>query len=235
MLRIEAINTFYGDVQILFDVSLEIHSNEVITILGSNGAGKTTIIRSICNLVPISSGKIYFCNERLDRVPSYEFANRGISLVPEGRRLFPGMSVKDNLLLGAYTLKDKRQRDDNLEWVLGMFPRLRERSSQLAGTMSGGEQQMCAIARGLMIRPQFIIFDEPSLGLAPKIVDQIFQTVETIILEQGATILIVEQNANLALEASDRAYVLENGHITLAGFSKDLLESEQIQKAYLGF
>lgn len=234
MLKVQEINSFYGDVQILHNVSLEINRGEIVTILGSNGAGKTSLIKSICNMLPIRSGEIWYEGQRLDKVPAYKLVDLGISLVPEGRRLFPDMTIYDNLYLGAYALKDKAQVQENLEWVMDLFPRLRERSKQLAGTLSGGEQQMCAIARGLMIRPRMIIFDEPSLGLAPIIVDQIFETLTQIAKESQSTILLIEQNAQTALEISDRGYVLENGHLVISGSSRELLESSEIQKAYLG-
>ncbi|MEA4912115.1 MAG: ABC transporter ATP-binding protein [Oscillospiraceae bacterium] len=234
MLKVESINAFYGDVQTLFNVSLEVERGEIVTILGSNGAGKTTLIKSICNLLPIRSGEIYYEGIRLDKEPAYNLVNLGISLIPEGRRLFPDMSVMDNLLLGAYALKTKKQVSDNLEWVMGLFPWLKERAKQTAGTLSGGEQQMCAIARGLMIRPKMIIFDEPSLGLAPIIVDQIFETLTKIVREQGSTALLIEQNAQTALEVSDRGYVLENGHMVFENTSDKLLKSPEIQKSYLG-
>lgn len=234
MLKVQEINAFYGDVQILHNVSLEINRGEIVTILGSNGAGKTSLIKSICNMLPIRSGEIWYEGQRLDKLPAYKLVDLGISLVPEGRRLFPDMTIYDNLYLGAYALKDKAQVQENLEWVMDLFPRLRERSKQLAGTLSGGEQQMCAIARGLMIRPRMIIFDEPSLGLAPIIVDQIFETLTQIAKESRSTILLIEQNAQTALEISDRGYVLENGHLVLSGSSQELLESAEIQKAYLG-
>lgn len=234
MLKVQEINAFYGDVQILHNVSLEINRGEIVTILGSNGAGKTSLIKSICNMLPIRSGEIWYEGQRLDKLPAYKLVDLGISLVPEGRRLFPDMTIYDNLYLGAYALNDKAQVQENLEWVMDLFPRLRERSKQLAGTLSGGEQQMCAIARGLMIRPRMIIFDEPSLGLAPIIVDQIFETLTQIAKESRSTILLIEQNAQTALEISDRGYVLENGHLVLSGSSQELLESAEIQKAYLG-
>lgn len=234
MLKVQSINAFYGDIQVLFDVSLELNQNEIVTILGANGAGKTSIIKSICNLLPIRSGEIWFEGQRLDKVPPYKLIDLGIALVPEGRRLFPDMSVQDNLRLGAYAMKDKREIAENLDWVMSLFPRLRERSKQLAGTLSGGEQQMCAIARGLMTKPKMIIFDEPSLGLAPIIVDQIFETLTSSIRDNNSTILLIEQNAQTALEISDRGYVLENGHIVLAGSNTELLNSSEIQKAYLG-
>ena len=234
MLRAEAINAFYGDVQTIFYVAMVIKENEIVTILGSNGAGKTTLVKAICSLLHIRSGAIYYRDERIDKVQPYKRVDMGISLVPEGRRLFPDMSVWDNLLLGAYSLKDKKQIQDNLEWVVSLFPWLEKRSKQSAGTLSGGEQQMCAIARGLMIRPKLIIFDEPSLGLAPVIVDQIFETLGKITRENGSTILLIEQNAQTALEISDRGYVLENGHVVLEGDSEALLGSQEIQKSYLG-
>lgn len=234
MLKLDTVNAYYGDVQVLFDVSLEINEGEIVTILGSNGAGKTSVIKTICNMLPIRSGAIYYGDKRLDKLPSYKLVSMGISLVPEGRHLFPHMSVYDNLLLGAYCLKDKGEIQANIEWVMDLFPKLKDRSKQLAGTLSGGEQQMCAIARGLMIRPKMIIFDEPSLGLAPIIVDQIFETLTDIVKKNDSTILLVEQNAQTALEISDRGYVLENGSIKLSGTSQELLHSAEVQRAYLG-
>lgn len=234
MLKLESINAFYGDVQVLLDVSLEVHEGEIVTILGSNGAGKTSVIKSICNLLPIRSGAIYYKDQRLDKIPSHKLVGMGISLVPEGRHLFPNMTVYDNLLLGAYSLKDKNEVQNNIEWVMDLFPKLKDRAKQMAGTLSGGEQQMCAIARGLMIRPKMIIFDEPSLGLAPVIVDQIFETLTSITKENNSTILLIEQNAQTALEISDRGYVLENGSVILTGTSQELLHSAEVQRAYLG-
>lgn len=234
MLKVENISASYGDVQILHGLSLEVGKNEIVTLLGSNGTGKTTTIKCIFNLLPLTDGSITFDGERLDQKKPYSLTAMGIALVPEGRKLFPDMSVKDNLLMGAYSMKNKKQIEENMAWVLDMFPRLKERAKQLAGTMSGGEQQMCAIARSLIIRPRFIVFDEPSLGLAPIIVDQIFETIKNIIAEHDATVLLIEQNANVALEVSDRGYVLENGMIKVSGTAKELLASEEIQKAYLG-
>lgn len=234
MLKLDSINAFYGDVQILYDLSLEVHKNEIVTLLGSNGTGKTTTIKCIFNMLPIRSGSITFDGERLDKRKPHELASLGICLVPEGRKLFPAMSIKDNLLMGAYTLSDKKQIEENLTWVFDMFPRLKERANQSAGTLSGGEQQMCAIGRSLMTRPKFLVFDEPSLGLAPIIVDQIFHTIKTIIKEQNSTVLLIEQNVNIALDVSDRGYVLTDGRISMSGSAKELLASEEIQKAYLG-
>lgn len=233
MLRLENVNTFYHDVQVLYDISFDVGEGEIVTILGSNGAGKTTLIKTICNLVPARSGNIYFKERLLNKVPSYEYVSMGISLVPEGRHLFPGMSVYDNLLLGAYSIKNKAEIKDNIDWVMTLFPKLKVRAKQTAGTLSGGEQQMCAIARGLMIKPKMVIFDEPSLGLAPIIVEQIFETISSI-TKEGTSILLVEQNAQTALEISNRGVVLENGHISLTGTSRELLNSPEVQKAYLG-
>ena len=234
MMTIDSINAFYGDVHILHNVSMEIREHEIVTLLGSNGAGKTTTIKCIFGLLPIKSGSITFNDIRLDKKKPYELATMGVSLIPEGRKLFPAMSVHDNLLMGAYSMRDKKKISENIEWVYGMFPRLKERYKQLAGTMSGGEQQMCAIARGLVIRPRFVVLDEPSLGLAPLIVDQIFDTIKELTQKHDTTVLLIEQNASLALEVSDRGYVLENGHVTLSGDTRDLLASDEVQKAYLG-
>lgn len=234
LLRVESIDFYYGDVQILHDLSLELNPNEIVTILGANGAGKTTVIRAICNMAPIRKGAIYYKGKRLDTVPSYKLAGMGISLIPEGRHLFPAMTVIDNLRLGGYSLKDKKQVEKNIDWVCELFPRLKERKKQLAGTLSGGEQQMCAIARGLITNPELIIFDEPSLGLAPNLVDDIFETLKFLVTDNNASILLVEQNAETALEISNRGFVLENGHIVMSGSSQELLNSREIQKAYLG-
>ena len=234
MLKVDRINVSYGDVQVLYDVSLSVEKGEIVTILGSNGAGKTTLIKAICSMLPLKSGSISYFDTRLDKLPSHRLIELGISLVPEGRHLFPNMTVNDNLLMGAYCMKDKNAIKENIDWVLELFPRLRERKNQLAGTLSGGEQQMCAIARGLITKPQMIIFDEPSLGLAPIIVDQIFETLDLIAKKDNSTILLIEQNAQLALEACDRGYVLENGRLILSGTSRELLNSTEVQKAYLG-
>ncbi|HHY31218.1 MAG TPA: ABC transporter ATP-binding protein [Syntrophaceticus sp.] len=234
MLKVNNINAFYGDVQILFDITLEVKQGEIVTLLGSNGAGKTTTVRAITNINPVRTGEIYFDGERIDALQSHAIAGRKLAVVPEGRHLFPNMTVKDNLLMGAYSISDKKAINEALEEVVQLLPRLKERFGQLAGTLSGGEQQMCAIGRAMMIRPKFIILDEPSLGLAPVIIDQIVDTLEMLRDREKTTILLIEQNAKLALEISDRAYVLENGRVVLQGNSSDLLASEDIQKAYLG-
>jgi len=234
MLQVNNICSFYGDVQILHGVSLEVKAGEMVTLLGSNGAGKSTTIKAICNINPVKSGEIIFGGQPIHKLPAYKLPDLGIALIPEGRHLFPSMSVKDNLLMGAYTQKDKAKINETLEEVVEYFPRLKERFNQLAGTLSGGEQQMCAIGRGMMTRPKMMILDEPSLGLAPVIVDQIFDILKRLREEENLTVLLVEQNAQLALENSDRAYVLENGQVSVTGPAEELLHSEAIQKAYLG-
>ena len=234
MLQVNNICSFYGDVQILHGVSLEVNAGEMVTLLGSNCAGKSTTIKGICNINPIKSGEIIFRDQPIHKLPAYKLPDLGIALIPEGRHLFPAMSVKDNLLMGAYTQSDKAQIAETLEEVVEYFPRLKERFNQTAGTLSGGEQQMCAIGRGMMTRPKLMILDEPSLGLAPVIVNQIFEILKRLRKEENLTVLLVEQNAQLALENSDRAYVLENGQISVSGPAEELLHSEAIQKAYLG-
>ncbi|MDD4189318.1 MAG: ABC transporter ATP-binding protein [Eubacteriales bacterium] len=234
MLKVKSINAFYGDIQILHNVSLEVGKGEIVTLLGSNGAGKTTTIKAICNLNPAKSGEILFLDKHIEKTPSYKFPHLGISLVPEGRHLFPDMSVKDNLLMGAYGQNDKSAINSALEEVYDIFPRLKERSSQQAGTLSGGEQQMCAIGRGLMIHPMLMILDEPSLGLAPVIVDKIFDALKLLQTRDNVTFLLIEQNAQLALECSNRAYVMENGSIVIEGKAEEMLSSKEVQKAYLG-
>lgn len=234
MLQVNNICSFYGDVQILHGVSLEVKAGEMVTLLGSNGAGKSTTIKAICNINPVKSGEILFDGQAIHKLPAYKLPDLGIALIPEGRHLFPSMSVKDNLLMGAYTQKDKAKIAETLDEVVEYFPRLKERFNQLAGTLSGGEQQMCAIGRGMMTRPKMMILDEPSLGLAPVIVDQIFDILKRLRAEENLTVLLVEQNAQLALENSDRAYVLENGQVSVTGPAEELLHSEAIQKAYLG-
>lgn len=234
MLKVIGMNAFYGDVQVLYDVNLEVADGEIVTILGSNGAGKTTLMKSICGVGTKRSGKVEFGGKNLIHIPAHRLASMGLTLIPEGRHLFSELTVKENLMLGAYSQKDRKKRKDTYEWILSIFPRLEERLNQYAGTMSGGEQQMCAIGRALMSSPSFLMLDEPSLGLAPKIVDQVFDVIRKINSEKGITIIVVEQNANIALQSSDRAYVLENGIIRMSGRSKDLMASAEIQKVYLG-
>jgi branched-chain amino acid transport system ATP-binding protein len=233
MLRVENVNAGYGDIQVLWDVSFEVGAKEFVVLVGANGAGKSTIMRTISSIVTPQSGAIWFEDQRIDQTPPYRIINHGIAHVPEGRQLFPEMTVVENLVLGSLAPDARAHRKETLEWVLGLFPRLRERQKQLAGTMSGGEQQMCAIARGLMSRPKMILFDEPSLGLSPLLTQEIFRLTQKIHRE-GITILMVEQNVKQTLAICDRAYVLENGRIVLEGTGRELLENEQVKQAFLG-
>ncbi len=234
MLQVNSIHVFYGDVQVLWGVSLDVDQGEVATILGSNGAGKTTTLKTISGLLSPQRGSILLDGVRLDKLPAFKLSTLGISLVPEGRHLFYNMTVKENLLIGAYWPQARVKREESLDRVTQLFPRLKERFGQLAGTLSGGEQQMCAIGRSLMARPQFLLLDEPSLGLAPNLVQTIFEAIQTINEQEKVSILLVEQNAQVALRIAKRGYVLENGHITSHGLSKDLMNSKDIQRAYLG-
>jgi len=233
MLEVKRINVYYGDLQALWDVSFEVNKGEIVTIVGSNGAGKTTTLRTISGLLRPKPGEISFMGERIDRLPPHKIVEKGIAHIPEGRRLFPYMTVLENLELGAYTREAREKKDDTLEWVYQLFPKLKERRSQLAGTLSGGEQQMLAIGRALMSRPKLLMSDEPSLGLAPKLVLLVFEMLKKI-NEEGITILLVEQNVRHALELADRGYVLETGKIVLEGDSRELLANEHVKKAYLG-
>lgn len=234
MLEINAVNVFYGNVQALWEVSLQIEEGEFVALVGSNGAGKTTLLKSIVGLLPIASGKIDFLGKEISKVPSYKISNEGICLVPEDRGLFPEMSVFEHLELGAYASKMLNSKDKNLEWAFSLFPVLGERSKQLAGTLSGGEQQMLAVGRALMANPKLLMLDEPSLGLAPKLVSAVFNTLDEISSQRGITILLVEQNVAYALARANRAYVLENGRIVLQGKAEELRENEQVKIAYLG-
>ena len=230
MLKVENVNVSYGSVKILWDVDFHIDKGEIITIIGPNGAGKTTIVKTIMGLLKPTSGTIEFNGNPIHLAPTHKIVEGGIALVPEGRELFPRMTIMENLQMGAYTSDDK---ENTLEWVFDLFPRLEERQKQSAGTMSGGEQQMLAIARGLMSRPKLLILDEPSLGLAPIMVKTVFEIVKTLNSE-GVTVLLVEQNIHHALEASNRGYVLETGRITLEGKSSELLDNNHVKEAYLG-
>jgi branched-chain amino acid transport system ATP-binding protein len=233
MLEVRDINTFYGKIQALWDVSLSIHDGEIVALVGSNGAGKTTLLNTISGLLHPASGTVEFLGRRVDTLTPYAIVELGISHIPEGRKLFPDMSVRENLEMGAYTHRAWKQRHHTLTTVYELFPILQTRQGQLARTLSGGEQQMVAMGRGLMSRPQLCIIDEPSSGLAPLIVDEIFTIVQGL-RNQGIAIFLIEQNVQQTLEIADRAYVLENGRITLAGDSKELLQEELIRKAYLG-
>jgi len=233
MLRLEHVDAGYGDVQVLWDVSFHVDKNEFVVLVGANGAGKSTIMKAISSLIQPTQGEIWFEDNRLDEVAPYRISNLGIAHVPEGRQLFPEMTVLENLIIGSLPAAAKAHRQESLDWVMELFPRLKERRKQMAGTMSGGEQQMCAIARGLMLRPKLMLFDEPSLGLSPLLTQDIFRLVRKI-HQEGVTILMVEQNVKQTLAICDRAYVLENGRIIMEGKGRELLENEEVKQAFLG-
>jgi len=232
LLEVEGIHTFYGNIEALKGISLEVNEGEIVTLIGSNGAGKSTTLRSISGLTPPSEGSIRFEGDEIHRMAAQEIVGRGICQSPEGRRCFPRMSVRENLELGAYLRRDARITDD-LDRVFDLFPRLKERERQKAGTMSGGEQQMLAIGRALMGHPRLLLLDEPSMGIAPILVERIYETIAEI-NRQGTTILLVEQNANFALGVSTRGYVLETGQVALSNDAASLREDPEVQKAYLG-
>jgi branched-chain amino acid transport system ATP-binding protein len=233
MLQLDAIQVFYGNIAALKGLTLEVNAGEIVTLLGSNGAGKSTTLRTISGLLRPRKGAVVFQGRRIDGVPAHEVVALGVAQSPEGRRIFPRLSVAENLELGAFLRRDKAKVTADRENVLDLFPRLRERIGQKAGTMSGGEQQMLAVGRALMARPKLLLLDEPSMGLAPVLVDLIFDTISRI-REQGTTVLLVEQNALAALRVADRAYVLESGSLKLAGPAADLAQNPEIVKAYLG-
>jgi len=233
MLEVNKINAFYGDAQALWDLSFNVDEGEVITIVGSNGAGKTTTLRAVAGVLHPRSGGITFLGKRIDAVPVHKIVEEGIAHIMEGRKLFSYMTVRENLELGAYTPRAWKRREKTLEWVHELFPILKEREKQLAGTLSGGEQQMLAIGRGLMSMPKLLMLDEPSLGLAPKLVLLVFDIIRRI-NKEGVTVLLVEQNVHHALTLANRGYVLETGRITLEGKGKELLENPLVKKAYLG-
>ncbi|MFQ9248650.1 MAG: ABC transporter ATP-binding protein [Clostridium paraputrificum] len=232
MLKIDNINLYYGGIHALKDLSLDVKKGEIVTLIGANGAGKTSTLRAISGLEPIKSGTISYKASPINKVPAHKIVSLGLSHVPEGRKIFANLTVLENLELGAYLRKDKEIQKD-MEMIFSKFPRLKEREKQQAGTLSGGEQQMLAIGRALMNRPEMLILDEPSMGLAPLVVKDIFNTIVEI-NKSGTTILLVEQNANMALSIADRAYVLETGKIVLSGDAKELLEDDSIKSAYLG-
>ena len=232
-LNVKSLNVFYGDAQALWDISFEIPQNKMVTIIGSNGAGKTTLIKTISNLIAPKSGEIRIEGKVTTGIPAHKVVAMGVAHVPEGRQLFPMMTVYENLKIGAILPEAKRMRSETMEEVFEMFPVLGNRREQLANTLSGGEQQMLAIARGLMLKPKLILLDEPSLGLAPLLVGQIFEIIKKI-KDSGITVLLVEQNVHRSLEMADQGYVLENGRITMQGTGNELLHDEHIKKAYLG-
>lgn len=233
MLNVNDINVYYGNIQALKGISLEINQGEIVTLIGANGAGKSTLLKTISGLLKPKQGEILFKGSSINGKPVQTIVKRGISHVPEGRRVFANMSIEENLELGAYLRRDKAGIKQDLEKVYHLFPRLLERRKQQAGTLSGGEQQMLAMGRALMAKPDLLLLDEPSMGLAPLLVKQIFSIVQEI-NNDGTTILLVEQNANLALSIADRAYVVETGHIVLSGRADELTASEEVKKAYLG-
>jgi branched-chain amino acid transport system ATP-binding protein len=233
ILEVSNVHTYYGSIQALKGISIEVHDGEIVTLLGANGAGKTTTLRSINGLNRPREGKIHFQGRDITTVPAHEIVKRGIAQSPEGRRLFPRMTVNENLEMGAFQRSDRSEIRDDKDRVFELFPRLHERRNQKAGTLSGGEQQMCAIGRALMARPKLLLLDEPSLGLAPIFVERIFDIIKQI-NDQGTSILLVEQNALMALDAANRGYVLETGRIVLADDAASLKTNEQVRKTYLG-
>ncbi|MBL7005974.1 MAG: ABC transporter ATP-binding protein [Spirochaetia bacterium] len=234
MLKIEKLNTYYGNIHALRDVDIEINEGEIITLIGANGAGKSTTLMSICGVVPPRSGTILFEGNDITKTATDEIVACGIIQVPEGRRIFPALTVRENLDMGAFLRKDKESIKQDIEYIYELFPILAERRTQVGGTLSGGEQQMLAISRALMAKPRLLLLDEPSLGLAPIIVQQIFSIIKKINQEQKTTIFLVEQNANLALRTAHRGYVMETGRITQADTTKALLANDRIREAYLG-
>jgi branched-chain amino acid transport system ATP-binding protein len=230
VLKANNISSYYGNIQALDNISIEVNKGEIVSIIGSNGAGKSTLLMTLCGIVPAKSGSIYFNDIDISSLPTHEIIRMGVSQSPEGRRIFPKLTVYENLLIGDPL---KKEKDINLDFIFEIFPRLKERISQRGGTLSGGEQQMLSIGRALVSQPSLLLLDEPSLGLAPIIVKQIFDTIKRINKENNTTILLVEQNAFGALKLSDRGYVLVNGKVIISGNSKELLENPEIKKAYL--
>ena len=233
MLKVENLVVSYGGIEALKGISLEVPEGKIVTLIGANGAGKSTLLRSIIGLVKPGQGKITYEEKDITGLNSQKIVQTGITLVPEGRRVFPNLTVLENLKIGAYLRNDKEGIEKDIRWIYDLFPRLEERSWQMAGTLSGGEQQMLAVGRALMSRPKVLMMDEPSLGLAPLVIKDIFKIIQEI-NKQGMTILLIEQNANMALKIADIAYVLETGRITMTGSGKELLENPEIKAAYLG-
>ncbi len=234
MLKIQNIQTYYGNIQALKDVSIEIAEGEIVALIGANGAGKTTTLMSICGITPPRSGDILLDGDSLKGLGAEKIVEKGIVQVPEGRRIFPDLTVQENLEMGAFLRKNKRLIQQDMNYVMTLFPILEKRRTQLGGTLSGGEQQMLAISRALMARPRVLLLDEPSLGLAPLIIKQIFEIIRQINKESNTTIFLVEQNANQALKLADRGYVMENGRISLVDSADNLLANDDVRKAYLG-
>ena len=233
LLRVEDLSVYYGVIQALKGISFSVNRGEIVSLIGANGAGKTTTLHTITGLIRAKSGHVFYKDAEITRVPAHKIVTMGMSHVPEGRRIFQNLSVYENLLLGAYSRKDKKEIEGNLEMVFRQFPRLEERRRQLAGTLSGGEQQMLAVGRALLASPELIVLDEPSMGLSPLLVGEVFEIIKSF-RAAGKTVLLVEQNAKMAMAISDRAYVLENGLITMSGDAKALAEDDRVRKAYLG-
>lgn len=232
LLQVDNIEVYYGVIKALKGVSFEVNKGEIVALIGANGAGKTTILHTVTGLLKPKTGKILFKGNDITKVPAHKIVTMGMAHVPEGRRIFSQLSVFDNIKLGAFTRKDKEEIEETLNYVYERFPRLKERKNQIAGTLSGGEQQMLAMGRALMSKPEFVLMDEPSMGLSPLLVSEIFEIIKAI-NENGTTVLLVEQNAKKALSIAERAYVLETGNIVLSGDAKDLMNDESVKKAYL--
>lgn len=232
MLKVKDLNVRYGGIHAVRGINFDVPVGSIVTLIGANGAGKSSSLRAICNLVK-KSGNVAFMGQDISKVPTKDIIKMGITMVPEGRRVFSDLTIYENLVLGAYTRKDKDNIKKDMEWVYSIFPRLQERESQLAGTLSGGEQQMLAFGRALMSRPKLLMLDEPSLGLAPMLVRDVFSVIRKI-HDDGVTILLIEQNARMALKIADYAYVLETGTITLSGTGEEVLKNDKVLKAYLG-
>ena len=233
MLEVKNLSVFYGVIQAIKDISFEVNEGEIVTLIGANGAGKTTTMQSIMGLIPPKSGTITYEGHDITKMPTHKIVNLGMTQVPEGRHVFQELSVYENLLMGAYSKTDKAQIKNDIEEIYTRFPRLSERKNQIAGTLSGGEQQMLAMGRAMMCHPKLLMLDEPSMGLSPLLVDQVFEIIKDY-HKQGTTILLVEQNAGKSLAISDRAYVLESGRIALSGTGEELAQSDEVKKAYLG-
>lgn len=233
LLEVKNLEVYYGVIQAIKGISFEVNKGEIVTLIGANGAGKTTTMQSIMGLIHARSGEVIYNGQQINNLPAHKIVHLGMTQVPEGRRVFSELTVYENLMMGAYTKKDKEQIKASLDEIYEIFPRLLERKNQVAGTLSGGEQQMLAMGRAMMSNPDLLMLDEPSMGLSPLLVDQVFEIIKHF-HEKGTTILLVEQNANKSLAISDRAYVLENGKIVLTGTGKELLASPEIKKAYLG-
>ncbi|HPF43788.1 MAG TPA: ABC transporter ATP-binding protein [Syntrophomonadaceae bacterium] len=233
MLKIEDLQVYYGGIHALKGINLEVPENKIVTLVGANGAGKSTTLRAVCNIVPTASGRVLFNGEDITGKSTVDITRKGITLIPEGRRIFANLTVHENLLMGAYARNDKQEIQKDVHKIFERFPRLKEREKQIAGTLSGGEQQMLAIGRAIMSRPRLLMMDEPSLGLAPLLVKEVFKIIRDI-NDQGMTILLIEQNATAALKIADFGYVMETGHIVLEGPGRELAEKEEVKLAYLG-